>query len=144
MVYRIPHIAVTYVYRTSTDSTWYGRKRLLIIFFLSIWLRHINEQPHCVHAKALFRDSVQARTDNHKNNITRLFFQANHSSLESQVELTGMLSSREQNPFPIPPFSSTQIISVQLRNCVNSIKTSSCVFVTKSQFIYPLGKISSG
>ena len=25
------------------------------------------------------------------------------SSLESQVELTGMLSSREQNPFPIPP-----------------------------------------
>ena len=27
---------------------------------------------------------------------------SNHSSLESQVELTGMLSSREQNPLPIP------------------------------------------
>ena len=34
--------------------------------------------------------------------ITTLFFITNHSSLESQVELTGMLSSREQNPLPFP------------------------------------------
>ena len=33
---------------------------------------------------------------------TERFLLANHSSLESQVELTGMLSSREQKPFPIP------------------------------------------
>ena len=30
--------------------------------------------------------------------------QLKHSSLESQVELTGMLSSREQNPYPHSSF----------------------------------------
>ena len=72
--------------------------------FLSTRPRHQRERIHWLHTKALFRQSIHARTTNPKYYLTRLFFQTNHSSLESQVELTGMLSSREQNPFPIPPF----------------------------------------
>ena len=54
------------------------------------------------YTKQHFQHSVCSRMNNPILYITARFFPANHSSLESQVELTGMLSSREQNPFPIP------------------------------------------
>ena len=73
-----------------------------LVFFLSTRPGHQRERIHWLHTKTLFRQSIHARTTNPKGYITELFFQANHSSLESQVELTGMLSSREQNPLPIP------------------------------------------
>ena len=52
--------------------------------------------------KTAFRAFSYLRMRNPAVYISTLFSTANHSSLESQVELTGMLSSREQNPFPIP------------------------------------------
>ena len=53
--------------------------------------------------KTAFRAFLYLRMRNPAVYINTLFSTANHSSLESQVELTGMLSSREQNPLPIPP-----------------------------------------
>ena len=55
-----------------------------------------------MHTNKIFEQGEYAHTLNPIIYITALYFKANHSSLESQVELTGMLSSREQNPFPIP------------------------------------------
>ena len=57
---------------------------------------------HYAYTKQHSHSSIYARINNPIQFITTLFYLANHSSLESQVELTGMLSSREQNPLPIP------------------------------------------
>ena len=65
--------------------------------------REARETCERMKRKMASSQKVPAPALNHRCYITRLFFLANHSSLESQVELTGMLSSREQNPFPIPP-----------------------------------------
>ena len=54
--------------------------------------------------KTAFRAFSYLRMRNPTVYITTLFSTANHSSLESQVELTGMLSSREQNPYPHSSF----------------------------------------
>ena len=54
--------------------------------------------------KTAFRAFSYLRMRNPAVYISTLFSTANHSSLESQVELTGMLSSREQNPYPHSSF----------------------------------------
>ena len=54
------------------------------------------------YTKQHFHHFIYVRIHNPIQFIATLFYLANHSSLESQVELTGMLSSREQNPLPIP------------------------------------------
>ena len=54
--------------------------------------------------KTAFRAFSYLRMRNLAVYISTLFSTANHSSLESQVELTGMLSSREQIPFPYSSF----------------------------------------